>query len=76
MSQKETLETEPFKEKEARILHKLDMKIILYFLLLFATIIALLFFIAWFSFNAGFEKASEMCFQGTLKSVLKTIPCS
>jgi pheromone shutdown protein TraB len=76
MNQEKVEGTEPFEEKEKRIMHSLDMRIILYFLLLFATICAVSFFLMWFSFNAGFEKASEMCLQGTLQSVLKQVSCT
>jgi pheromone shutdown protein TraB len=76
MSQKEVEKTEPFEEREKKIMHSLDMRIILYFLLLFAVIVAVAVFLMWFSFNAGFDKASEMCLDGTLKTVLKMGTCS
>jgi hypothetical protein len=68
--------TEPFEERQKRILHSLDMRIILYFLLLFATIVAVCIFLMWFSFNAGFQRASEMCIDGSLKPVLKVVACN
>jgi hypothetical protein len=75
MSQEKVEKTEPFEEREKRILHSLDMRIILYFLLLFAVIVAVCIFLMWFSFNAGFDKASQMCLQGTLKPFLKVGTC-
>lgn len=68
-------EQSDFEEKQRRILHKLDMKIILYFLLLFAVIVAVCIFLMWFSFTAGFEKGYEYCLRGEQLGVLKQIPC-
>lgn len=70
MNQEKVAETEPFEEREKRTLHSLDMRIILYFLLLFAVIVAVCIFLMWFSFNAGFDKASQMCVDGTLQKTI------